>query len=170
MSMMSKICSAALIFLLAAGMVFAAAAPSSGKGGDKLDVATLKHMVTEAQGRVVVINFWASWCGPCRKEFPALEKLRAAVPENDLFLIGISLDFDGDMYKQFVQRQEFGYPVFLGDARLMDDLRIDAIPKTLIYDPQGKLPQNHDGPIGFAELHAEIQRLLARQSAEGENR
>lgn len=162
MNVAYKILCSALLLLLTSGMAFA-----SMDIGEKIGIDRLGALVAEQRGKVVIVNFWASWCGPCRKEFPTLERLRDVFPTKKIHIIGISLDFDRDMYSEFAQRQGFGYPVYLGDERLMDELDIDAIPKTLIFDRQGKLAANHDGPAGFAELHAEIERIYAAPTRKG---
>ncbi|BBD07358.1 TlpA family protein disulfide reductase [Desulfovibrio ferrophilus] len=130
-----------------------------------LSAKALKELVAKEQGRVVVINFWASWCGPCRREFPALKKLRTRFKDSELLLLGVSLDFDREMYTEFVTAQRFAYPVRLGDSQIMNDMNIEAIPKTLIFDMDGNLAQNHDGPAPFAELNALVKALLRKGRA-----
>jgi thiol-disulfide isomerase/thioredoxin len=148
-----------LAILLAAALALGLCAAPAYSGQAKLDASALERMVGEHKGAVVVVNFWASWCGPCRREFPVLEQLRAAFDEDRVYILGVSLDFDPDMFTEFAQRQGFGYPVCLAHEQLMDELHIEAIPKTLIFDKRGRLATNHDGPASFAELHAEIVRL-----------
>lgn len=132
-----------------------------------ISATDLAARVQAEKGRVVLINFWASWCGPCRSEFPALARLRKSFSEKDLLILGISLDFDGEMFTDFAKAQQFPYPVLLGDANLMEDMNIEAIPKTLIYDRNANLAQNHDGPAPFAELDAVVKALLDKSTHPG---
>ena len=152
---------------LALALVLAAWTALAASGPDKLDAAALERMVGEHKGAVVVVNFWASWCGPCRREFPVLEQLRESFDKDQVYILGVSLDFDPDMFSEFAQRQGFGYPVYLAREQLMDELHIEAIPKTLIFDKRGRLATNHDGPASFAELHAEIERLSEASPKQG---
>lgn len=129
---------------------------------EDIDAYLAKH-----KGKVVVINFWASWCAPCRVEFPELEKLRRTTSAKDLAMLGVSLDFDSDMFHHFSDRQEFGYPVRLAAPTFMDAMGIRTIPKTWVYDTNGKLVQNHDGPVGYPELMAVVKSLLTTQKQRG---
>lgn len=140
--------------------------PAHASGDDRpLSAKDLMTLVAKERGRVVVINFWASWCAPCRREFPAMAKLRAQFPASKLLLLGVSLDFDNEMYAEFVNAQRFPYPVRIGDSKIMKDMNIEAIPKTLIFDLDGSLAQNHDGPAPFAELNATVKALLRQGHA-----
>lgn len=133
---------------------------------DPLDAQALSRLIDQARGRVVLVNFWATWCGPCRAEFPDLKRLRKHTAESELEMIGVSLDFDGDMLRDFLRDNPLPYPTYLADQRLMADLKLDAIPKTWIFAPDGTMIQDHDGPLSFEAMRAVVQRALA--GAKGE--
>lgn len=128
---------------------------------DRLDA-----LVAERRGRVVVLNYWATWCGPCRREFPELAKLRDYFSKDELAVVSVSLDFDRDMLRTFIRENPFPYPVYFAGPGLMDDKDIDAIPRTLLFAPDGREVQNHDGPITFEELRAAATPLLAAPEKE----
>jgi len=161
--------------LLAAGcallalLLLASSAMAVDPNERPISAQDLKAIIQSLRGRVVVVNFWATWCGPCRREMPNLRRLRQSFSGKELHILGISLDFDSEMYAQFVRAQRFNYPVRLGDPEIMDQMHIDAIPKTLIFDQRGVLVQNHDGPAPYAELNALVKSLLREGQFPGEN-
>jgi len=133
------------------------AAPAQGGRVPEVDAPGLHKAIDAARGRVVVVNFWATWCGPCRRELPALERLRRETPESELVMISVSVDFDRGTLEEYLKRAPFGYPVLLADATLMDDLDLDAIPRTWIFAPDGTLARNHDGPASLQELRDAVR-------------
>jgi peroxiredoxin len=95
--------------------------------------------IAELRGKVVLVNFWATWCPPCRKEIPALESLAARFAAQGLVVLGIS-DEDAAKVSKFVRRQGISYPVLLDPGRAVNrSFAIHAIPKTFVYDRDGKL-------------------------------
>ncbi|MFZ0818550.1 MAG: TlpA disulfide reductase family protein [Candidatus Acidiferrales bacterium] len=96
---------------------------------------TLKDL----RGKVVVVNFWATWCQPCRREMPDLEALYERFKDQGLVILGIS-DEDASKVKPFIAAQKVTYPILLDPGRKVNDLfRMDSIPKTFVYDRGGKL-------------------------------
>ena len=93
----------------------------------------------EQRGKVVVLNFWATWCPPCRKEMPDLEKLYQQFKDQGLVILAIS-DEDAGKVKPFIAQQKVTYPILLDPGRKVNELyQIEGIPKTFVYDRNGKL-------------------------------
>ncbi len=93
----------------------------------------------EQRGKVVVLNFWATWCPPCRKEMPDLEKLYQQFKEHGLVILAIS-DEDAGKVRPFIAAQKVTYPILLDPGRKVNELfQIEGIPKTFVYDRNGKL-------------------------------
>jgi peroxiredoxin len=93
----------------------------------------------ELRGKVVVVNFWATWCPPCRKEMPDLEALYKQFKEQGLVILAIS-DEDESKVKPFIAEQKVTYPILLDPGRKVNELfEIEGIPKTFVYDRSGKL-------------------------------
>ena len=91
------------------------------------------------RGKVVLVNFWATWCDPCRREMPGLETLYRRFKNQGLVVLAISDDDTGKV-KQLVAEERFTYPVLLDPGRKVNDLfRIEGIPKSFVYDRDGKL-------------------------------
>jgi len=96
---------------------------------------TLKDL----RGKVVVLNFWATWCPPCRKEMPDLETLYRQFKDQGLVILAIS-DEDAGKVKPFIVQQKVTYPILLDPGRKVNELfQIEGIPKTFVYDRTGKL-------------------------------
>jgi peroxiredoxin len=93
----------------------------------------------ELRGQVVLVNFWATWCPPCRKEIPDLETLYNRFKGQGLVVLAIS-DEDLDKVKPFIAERNVTYPVLLDPGRKVNELfQVVGIPKTFIYDRSGKL-------------------------------
>jgi len=90
-------------------------------------------------GKVVVVNFWATWCPPCRKEMPDLETLYNRFKDRGLVILSIS-DEPPAKVEPFIAEHKFTYPILLDPGRKVNDLFVvNGIPKTFIYDREGKL-------------------------------
>ena len=96
---------------------------------------TLKDL----HGKIVLVNFWATWCPPCRKEMPDLETLYKRFKDQGFVVLAIS-DEEADKVKPFLAEKGFTYPILLDPGRKVNDLfRIEGIPKSFVYDRRGKL-------------------------------
>jgi peroxiredoxin len=96
---------------------------------------TLKDL----KGKVVLLNFWATWCPPCRKEMPDLELLYRRFGSQGLVILGID-DEEAEKAKPFIAQQGITYPVLLDPGRKVNTLfQIEGIPKTFVYDREGKI-------------------------------
>ena len=103
------------------------------------DLSGKTWTLRDLRGKVVLLNFWATWCPPCRKEMPDLETLYQRFAPQGLVILGIS-DEEADKVKPFIEQQKISYPVLLDPGRkLNEQFQIDGIPKTFIYDREGKI-------------------------------
>jgi peroxiredoxin len=91
------------------------------------------------KGKVVLLNFWATWCPPCRKEMPDLEALGKQFEAQGLVILSIT-DDDPAKVQSYIQKQNITYPVLLdAGSKLNAQFRIHGIPKSFLYDRDGKL-------------------------------
>ena len=94
---------------------------------------------SELHGKVVLVNFWATWCPPCRKEMPDLETLYERFGSKGLVVLGIS-DEEAAKVEPFIRERKVSFPVLLDPGRKVNDLFVvEGIPKSFVYDREGKL-------------------------------
>jgi thiol-disulfide isomerase/thioredoxin len=116
------------------------------------------------RGRVVVLNFWATWCAPCRQEIPVLSALQARFGADGVDVIGVSLDEDGwAAITPFLSSARVSYPIALGN----DDVAaafggVDALPATFVIDRDGVIHAKHVGAITAGLYDDLLTRLLLR--------
>ena len=123
--------------------------------GSTVELAKLK-------GKVVVVNFWATWCPPCRAEIPDFVELSKAYKSKGVEFIGIALDEEGwSAVQPFIQKNKITYPIVLPDQRVAANFGgIEAIPTTFVIDKSGTIAEEHVGGISRASLEKVLQRLL----------
>ena len=118
------------------------------------------------QGKVVYVDFWASWCVPCRLSFPFLSALRAQYADQGFEVIAVNLDEDPLAAKAFLQRFPVEYPVAKGFATTTPaDYQVEAMPTAYLIDAKGVVRLKH---LGFSSKHQEfleavVQKLLAEK-------
>lgn len=122
------------------------------------------YELAKLQGKVVVVNFWATWCPPCRAEIPDFIKVYNKYKNQGVEFIGIALDQEGwRPVKNFMAKTGINYPIVLGTPEVVRAFGgIEAIPTTFIIDKQGNIAGQRVGLLRESELENAIQQLLRR--------
>ena len=163
---------------IAVAGIFSAAAYSSssdstaGPRVELLDKQGYEHLVAAKTGKVLVVNMWATWCEPCREEFPDLVRFDREMSPRGVELISLSLDLTADIESKvipFLKEQEATFSAFVKKAGGDDEFinSIDrawsgALPATFIYDTSGKLNRSILTTTSFEELVEAVEPLLKK--------
>jgi thiol-disulfide isomerase/thioredoxin len=123
--------------------------------GKKLDLADYK-------GKVVVLDFWATWCGPCRIEIPGLIEMQDKYANRGFSVIGISVDDEPGSVVEFYKEFKMNYPVAVGNPRVGELYGgIFGLPTTFVIGRDGRIYAKHTGATNPAVIEDEVQQLLA---------
>lgn len=117
-----------------------------------------------SHGKVILVNFFASFCGPCRKEIPELMELRKEISPEDLVIIGVAIDRDIRDAQAFVDRLgvQGAYPVYYGGDDLSQAYRIGAIPFNVVYNRDGHIEASEAGYIPAEDMKRFLMDLIRR--------
>ncbi len=141
------------------------------KDGEAAPDFTLKSLagpnlrLSELRGEVVMLNFWATWCGPCRQEMPLLEKLHQRYAKLGFKLLGVNVDEDPDAVPNFLKEHPITFPVLLDKGFKTASLyEVVAMPSTVLIDRSGKVRYIHKGyKPGDETKYADMIRTLVKE-------
>lgn len=130
------------------------------------DLDGMKLHMSELKGKVIFLNLWATWCGPCRVEMPSIQSLYNTVDKDKVAFVMLSLDQEGQQRKieAFIEAKEFTFPVYQPASPLPKLLRVNTIPTTFIISPDGKVKSKK---VGMANYDTDKMREFLRELAEG---
>src|SRR6478736_4922012 len=152
------------LLALAAGAILARAEVKAGDMFPDLTAAGLEGAVPAIEHQVVLVDFWASWCGPCKASFPAYARLHADFSPRGLVIVAISVDQDEAAFDAFVRRMTPPFPVMRDkDQQLVRQVAVPAMPTSFLVGRDGRVRVVHRGFHGAetdAALRGEITRLL----------
>lgn len=135
-------------------------APARAFDLERLDGGRLR--LADYRGRVTLVNVWASWCGPCRAEMPALASLAAELGDSTLAFITLNEDIERDRAAAFVAELAFPYPVGLGGGKLRGRYYGFGLPFTMLVDAEGRVMYRWYGFGREAQIEA-IRRMIAAE-------
>ena len=154
---------------LAAGLWFAA--PDRGElSSDRLfalelpDTAGVKQPLKQWRGKILVVNFWATWCEPCREEMPEFARAQSELGPRGVQFVGIAVD-QADKVGRFAKEINLNYPALVGGYEAMELSRsvgneLVALPFTIVIDRNGRIADTHLGPMKPQQLRSILDKIL----------
>jgi len=129
------------------------------------DLAGQTRALDEWRGKLVLVNFWASWCGPCREEMPLLDRTQKRLAGKNLQIVGIAVD-SAAATKDFLERVPVGYPILIDDPKSGEDLAATlgnnrgVLPYTVLVGPDGHILARRFGNFSEASLNEWLSPYL----------
>ena len=153
--------------LVAPDPVARAPAPEAARNAPDFALPDLEgrmRMSDEWDGRVRVVNFWATWCPPCRKEIPLLKEIQTEYADRGVQIIGIAMD-ETEAVTEYAQTMEFNYPVLIGQQEAVDlgNLFLKdfiGLPFTVFTDRDGRIVDIHTGELHRDQIESYLGRIL----------
>jgi thiol-disulfide isomerase/thioredoxin len=142
-------------------MLVACSGDPAGSEVRRLDADALLQKIAGSKGKVVVVNFWATWCPGCLQELGELVRLRKAYDKDELLILGASVDQSRSKLQRFLAKRTLNYPVYQATAGASQLYGVRSIPLILMYNPQGELVVKHEGFAPFESLDATVEELAA---------
>lgn len=157
---------AGLFLLLTSTLVSAEERPVA-PGFSLQDLAAEKVSLSDYQGKVVLVNFWATWCMPCRQEMPSMERLWQKYQNKDFVVVAVSTDEGSPArVKSFVKRLKLSFPVVLDPESTVSDLyQVSGLPVSYLIDQEGHIVSKVTGSADWMSEKsiARIEKLLGSQ-------
>lgn len=128
------------------------------------DLEDQKFSFSQFKDKVVFLNLWATWCGPCRAEMADIQKLYSKVDHEKVVFVMLSIDKDSDKRKviKYIKDKEFTFPVYMPSGYLPSQLRVPSIPTTFILSRDGKIARKEVGAMNYdtAKFRKFLEQLI----------
>lgn len=155
---------AATLVLLLCGAASAMKVGDTAPDFVRADLASKRVQLSEHRGKLVLLNFWATWCAPCREEMPLFSKWQRDYGAKGLQVIGLSMDDDVASVKQFLAEYPVSYPIVMGDVELAESFGgVLGLPLSYLIDEQGRVVGRYQGEPDLARMETEIKQRLSRK-------
>jgi peroxiredoxin len=131
---------------------------------DLLDASGGKHRLSDYRGKVVLLNFWATWCEPCRAELPSIERLRAALAGKPFVVLGVQMGGSARTARDVAEELGLQFPMLLDrDSRASDAWGVNLLPTTFLIGRDGAVAFRHPGELDWSatESRRKVEALLA---------
>jgi thiol-disulfide isomerase/thioredoxin len=136
--------------------------PWAGGATPPLELADLrgrKHSLADYRGKVVLVNFWATWCEPCREEMPSMERLRVSLAERPFAVLAVNLAEPESRIAKFLDTVPVGFPILLDrDTKTTRAWQAKVLPATYIVGPDGAIRYRHVGELDWSK--PEVRKLI----------
>jgi thiol-disulfide isomerase/thioredoxin len=127
----------------------------------RIDMSGRPLRLDQFKGRVVLLNFWATWCGPCIEEIPVFSRWQRQYGDARLQVIGVSMDDEESAVKHFLAKHDVPYPILMGDAKLGKSFGgVYGLPQSFLIDAHGKIVFRNVGELNLEALRLQIEGLI----------
>ena len=117
--------------------------------------------LSDYKGKVVLLDFWATWCHGCKLEIPWYMEFQQKYKDKGLSVIGVAMDEDGwKSVKPFIEKTKINYAIVVGNQQLASKFGADSLPVTLLIDREGKIAESHAGMVDKAAFEKDLQMLV----------
>jgi peroxiredoxin len=126
------------------------------------DVKSKTMKLSDLRGRVVLLNFFSTWCPPCRIEIPELIKIYQKYNKKNVLVVGVSLDTEDvpKIVQDYVRDMKIPYPVLIGNMELAGEYQVSAVPTLFLIDKKGKITKRFDGVVPNSKIEKVIKVLI----------
>ncbi len=129
---------------------------------DLLDMEGVRHRMADYRGKVVIVNFWATWCPPCREEMPSMQRAYEQLREEGIEMLAVNIGENEDIIFAFTANYPVEFPLLLDlDSATIQSWPVKGLPTTFVVDPQGRLAYRAIGGRAWddPDLLAPVRRL-----------
>lgn len=156
-----------LTLLPAAALLLATSCQSSGNAATRAPDFSLPDaqggtiQLSDYRGKVVLVDFWTTYCGACKIEIPWFTEFQNSYRDRGFTVLGVSLDEEGwKVLRPFIEEKDINYPVVLGGDEVADRYGVQALPTTFLIDRDGRITVTHTGLVDKSKFEKEIEALL----------
>lgn len=126
-----------------------------------VDMKGEKHRLSEYKGQGVFLNFWGTWCKPCEREFPLIDKHYQDYNDQGLQILAINVGESNFVVQKFIDRKGLTFPVLIDDNKsVMDAYNINPLPTTLLINPEGKIVKIITGEMSEEAIKNNMEQIL----------
>jgi peroxiredoxin len=132
---------------------------------EAVDVEGASHRLDQYRGKVVLVNFWATWCTPCREEMPSIERLRQSLAGRPFVVLAVNVGESGRVARDFAAKVPLGFPLLLDrDNRIAKSWGAKLLPATFLVGPDGAIRYSYLGELDWArdDVRAVVEKLMRK--------
>jgi peroxiredoxin len=127
----------------------------------RADLSGKPVQLSKSRGKLVLLNFWATWCPPCREELPVFSRWHRTLGTRGLQVIGVSMDDDPSEVRKFLAAYPVGFPIVMGDAKFAEQFGgVLGLPLSYLIDAQGRVVARYQGEVDLTLMESKVRELL----------